>query len=299
MTTSGKAHSGWYRVHDGHVESWDGQTWVSGPVDDVSATDAPDEWKNVSEGFHGYWDGQMWAPDAPTAVKDPSHRRRVRRLWIIVGVIGVGAWVGVTILAARWWDAASVPTPETTIMRTEFAAEPDVPLTNEVGYTWEQHGGQLLLTPTTPGWHKKSWKVGAYEALGVQSYPRPAEGSAAEVRAGVMVTNADGGGVALVCDGAGLPSMFDIESGAALAQGDVGQCFEWEVMTLEVSNTPTGGFFATACPYCGSDYSLDVWGSRDLGLLTNVGIIFAVDEGTTAIHVDGIAAAAAVDDSNR
>ena len=71
------------------------------------------------------------------------------------------------------------------------------------------------------------------------------------------MTNAEGEGVALVCDNDGLPTMFDITSGDTLAVGLDGQCFDWDYSTLEVINTKSGSFMADGCPTgCGSNYAL-------------------------------------------
>ena len=174
-----------------------------------------------------------------------------------------------------------------------------MPRTEEAGYSWEQRNGRLLLTPSAPGWQAKTWEVPQSSAVEAQANPWAIEGSAPDAVAGVMVANAQGEGVALVCDSNGRPTMFDLESGDKLAVGHYGQCVDWPKMALVVANHDDGSFSANGCPHCESDYSLSVFGEKTYADLNHVGIIFRSDEGAATFQSDFVAAAVVGDDLER
>lgn len=304
MPSVEQAPVGWYRVHNGQVEFWDGISWRLEPSGfQGSAGGEVAEY----EGFRAYWDGHAWAAAGTTG--DPeagsltAHQRAKRHrvaVWVWVAIAAsVAMFVAAVVGVARWWDAASVPLPDTQVMLTEFADEPDVPLTEDAGYSWEQRDGRLLLTPSAPGWQAKTWEVPQSSAVEAQANPWAIEGSAPDAVAGIMVANARGEGVALVCDSNGRPTMFDLGSGDQLAVGHYGQCFDWPKMALVVANHDDGSFSANGCPHCESDYSLSVFGERAYANLDHVGIIFRSDEGAATFESDFVAAAVVGDDLER
>lgn len=314
MPSVEQAPVGWYRVHNGQVELWDGHAWRLEPSGFQGSAGI-----EVAgyEGLRAYWDGNAWVAaemagaagvaaemaGVPKAGSPAAHQREKRHrvaVWVWVAIVAsVVLFVAGVVGLAGWWDAARVPLPDTQVMLTEFADEPDVPLTEEAGYSWEQRDGRLLLTPSAPGWQVKTWQVPRSSAVEAQANPWVIEGSASDAVAGVMVANARGEGVALVCDSNGRPTMFDLDSGGQLAVGHYGQCFDWPKMALVVANHDDGGFSADGCPHCESDYSLSVFGEKTYPDLNHVGIIFRSDEGAATFESDFVAAAVVGDDLER